>query len=432
MDERIILQALADQREEINLQQKKVLCSRKEETLFEWNSNLAQVVIGVRRSGKSTLCHKVFRDKGVRYGYVDFDDDRLAGLQVKDLNTVLSCIYQLYGTDVQYLFMDEIQNVDGWYLFVNRLLRQSMHVVLTGSNAKLLSGELATHLTGRYNEIRLFPFSFNEYLEYNGVDLVNVTTKAEAERKVALDRYLLEGGMPELIHMQNERSKRIYVEGLVETIIQKDIAVRYKIRNIEGLRRLANHLINNTCQVIDYQTLVEISGIKSENTVRKYINYLSQAFLIQKIQKFSYKSKERICNEKCYVVDAGFIANRENSLLGKNVGWRLENVVYTEIRRRYLSQADDVYYYKQDARRKEVDFVICHQGKVQELIQVAYSLSNPDTYKREMNALVQVADVLRCNYLTIVTLDASHKVKYEGKEIRVCNAIEWLCNVSTH
>ncbi len=427
MDERIILQALADQREEINQPQKKVLCSRKEETLFEWDSNLAQVVIGIRRSGKSTLCHKVLRDKGVRYGYVDFDDDRLAELRVEDLNTVLSCIYQLYGTDIQYLFMDEIQNVDGWYLFVNRLLRQSMHIVLTGSNAKLLSGELATHLTGRYNEIRLFPFSFNEYLKYNNIDSVGITTKAEAERKAALDRYLLEGGLPELIHMRNERNKRIYVEGLVETIIQKDIAVRYKIRNVDGLRRLANHLINNTCQVIDNKTLVEISGIKSENTVRKYVSYLAQAFLIQKIQKFSYKSKERICNEKSYVIDAGFIFNRENSLLGKNIGWRLENVVYTEIRRRYLSQADDVYYYKQDARSKEVDFIICHQGQVQELIQVAYGISDQSAYKREMNALVQVADILRCNYLTVVTSDASHEVKYGGKIIRVCNAIEWLC-----
>lgn len=429
MDEKVILQVLAEQKEELLLQKKMNLCTRKEETLFEWESNMAQVVIGVRRSGKSTLCHKVLLDKGVQYGYVNFDDDRLAKIKVEDLNTVLNCVFQLYGTDILYLFLDEVQDVEGWHLFVNRLLRQGLHIVLTGSNAKLLSGELATHLTGRYNEIRLFPFSFHEYAEYANVDLQGLTTKSDAERKIALDKYLLEGGMPELMRMKNERSKRIYVEGLVETIIKKDIAVRYKIRNIEGLRRLANHLINNNCQVIDYPGLVEVCALKSENTIRKYADYLSQAYLVQKVQKFSYKSKERICNEKIYVVDNGFIANRENNLFGNNIGWRLENTVYTEIRRRYLSQAEDVYYYKAESRGKEVDFVICRQGQVEELVQVAYTVSSPDTFKREIDALIHVSDRLHCNNLTLVTMDESRIVEQNGKSIRICNAIEWLCSL---
>lgn len=429
MDEKVILQVLAEQKEELLLQKKMNLCTRKEEALFEWESNMAQVVIGVRRSGKSTLCHKVLLDKGVQYGYVNFDDDRLAKIKVEDLNTVLNCVFQLYGTDILYLFLDEVQDVEGWHLFVNRLLRQGLHIVLTGSNAKLLSGELATHLTGRYNEIRLFPFSFHEYAEYANVDLQGLTTKSDAERKIALDKYLLEGGMPELMRMKNERSKRIYVEGLVETIIKKDIAVRYKIRNIEGLRRLANHLINNNCQVIDYPGLVEVCALKSENTIRKYVDYLSQAYLVQKVQKFSYKSKERICNEKIYVVDNGFIANRENNLFGNNIGWRLENTVYTEIRRRYLSQAEDVYYYKAESRGKEVDFVICRQGQVEELVQVAYTVSSPDTFKREIDALIHVSDRLHCNNLTLVTMDESRIVEQNGKRIRICNAIEWLCSL---
>lgn len=426
MDERVILQVLAEQKEELAQQKNSALCSRKEEALFEWDSSMAQVVIGVRRSGKSTLCHKVLREKGVKYGYVNFDDDRFANMQVSDLNMVLNCLYQLYGTDITYLFMDEVQDVDGWYLFVNRLLRQSMHIVLTGSNAKLLSGELATHLTGRYNEIRLFPFSFHEFAEYSQVDLYGITTKADAERKIVLNRYLTEGGMPELLRMKSDRNKRIYIEGLIEAIISKDIAVRHKIRNVEGLRRLANHLINNTCQTIDYSGLVEICGIKSENTIRKYVDYLAQAYLIQKVQKFSYKSKERICNEKVYVVDNGFIANRENNLLGKNIGWRLENAVYTELRRRYLSQADDVYYYKEDSRDKEVDFVICRQNQVEELIQVAYTVSSADTFKREMDALAHVAKKLQCNRLTLITLDESQEVEYAGRHVHIFNAIEWL------
>lgn len=159
---------------------------------------MAQVVIGVRRSGKSTLCHKVLLEHGIRYGYVNLDDDRLLGMKAEDLNTVLSCVYQLYGTDIPYLFLDEIQDVDGWHLFVNRLLRSKMRIFVTGSNAKLLSSELATHLTGRYNEIRLFPFSLAEYCTFHQIDTSSITTKADASRKSAFKDYIVTGGFPEL------------------------------------------------------------------------------------------------------------------------------------------------------------------------------------------------------------------------------------------
>ena len=157
MDEKLILQVLAEQKEYVENYQPSKWVDRNEERLFEFDSTLAQVIIGVRRSGKSTLCHKVLLEHQVKYGYANFDDDRLAKLRVEDLNTVLSCIYQIYGTDIKYIFLDEVQDVEGWHLFVNRLLRTNLHVVVTGSNAKLLSGELATHLTGRYNEIHLSP-----------------------------------------------------------------------------------------------------------------------------------------------------------------------------------------------------------------------------------------------------------------------------------
>ena len=149
IDEKIILQVLTEQREDIKSYKPQKWVTRMEESLFEFDTTMAQVVIGVRRSGKSTLCHKVLLEHGIRYAYVNFDDYRLANMEVTDMNTVLSCVYQLYGTDIPYLILAEIQDVDGWYLFVNRLLRTSRHIFVTGSNAKLLSGELATHLTGR-------------------------------------------------------------------------------------------------------------------------------------------------------------------------------------------------------------------------------------------------------------------------------------------
>ena len=170
IEERIVLQVLAEQRDEILGFNPSEWVSRREESLFEFDSYMAQVVIGVRRSGKSTLCHKVLLEHGIRYGYVNLDDDRLLGIKAEDLNTVLSCVYQLYGTDIPYLFLDEIQDVDGWHLFVNRLLRSKMRIFVTGSNAKLLSNELTTHLTGRHHKITLFPFSFEEYALVKEVD----------------------------------------------------------------------------------------------------------------------------------------------------------------------------------------------------------------------------------------------------------------------
>ena len=367
IEEKIILQVLAEQKEYVENYKPENWVSRSEEQLFEFDSTLAQVVIGVRRSGKSTLCHKLLLEHKANYGYANFDDDRLARLQVEDLNTVLSCIYQIYGTDINYIFLDEIQDVDGWHLFVNRLLRTNLHVVVTGSNAKLLSGELATHLTGRYNEIRLFPFSFREYCAFHKVDMRGITTKAEADRKRAFMEYINNGGFPE---MQNMRNKRGYVQSLMEAIVSKDIQQRFKIRNVDALRKIANHLINNVCQEVNYDSLSEMFGI-TDQTAKKYVDYLRQAFLVQLLMKHSFKSKERIRNVKAYIVDPGLQNNRENAFAAENIGWRLENVVYIELLRRCCSDFLDVFYYKSTPRSKEVDFVVCNQNKAVERIQVA-------------------------------------------------------------
>lgn len=396
--------------------------NRHEERLFEFNSTLAQVVIGVRRSGKSTLCHKVLLEHGVKYGYANFDDDRLAKLQAEDLNTVLSCIYQAYGTDIQYIFLDEVQDVEGWHLFVNRLLRTNLHIVVTGSNAKLLSGELATHLTGRYNEIHLFPFSFHEYCNFHKIDTNSITTKADAERKRAFMDYISNGGFPE---MQNIRNKRGYVQSLIEAIVSKDIQRRFNIRNVDALRKIANHLINNVCQEVKYDKLAELLG-PSDTTTKKYVDHLRQAFLIQMLTKHSFKSKERIRNVKAYIVDSGLQNNRENSFAPENTGWRLENVVYMELLRRCSNDFLDVYYFKASSRSKEVDFVVCNQDKAVELIQVAYDIDNGKTFKRETSALVNASAALHCDKLTLITMTSTRDVVVENKSIRIYSAIEWL------
>ena len=422
IDEKIILQVLAEQQEEIKSYKPQKWVARKEESLFEFDTTMAQVVIGVRRSGKSTLCHKVLLERGIRYGYVNLDDDRLANMEVVDLNTVLSCVYQIYGTDVPYLVLDEIQDVDGWYLFVNRLLRTNLHIFVTGSNTKLLSGELATHLTGRYNEIHLYPFSFSEYCQYHQIDTQSITTKADAERKRAFMDFIHDGGFPE---MQGLRNKRAYVKSLIEAILRKDIQKRFKIRNIEVLRKIAHHLINNACQEVNYDSLSKVLGI-ADKTVKKYVDYLSQAFLIQLLTRHSFKSTVRIRNQKAYIVDTGLQGNRDNALAPENLGWRLENMVYIELLRRCAHDFWDVYYHKPSPRAKEIDFVVCDQDKAIELIQVAYEIDSQKAYDRETSSLVKASETLLCNNLTLITFSPTRDVEIEGKTIHIVSALDWL------
>lgn len=420
--EKTIIQVLAEQKEYMDGYQPDGWVTRREEQLFELDSTLAQVVIGVRRSGKSTLCHKVLLEHNVKYGYANFDDDRLANLQVEDLNTVLSCIYQIYGTDIKYIFLDEIQDVDGWHLFVNRLLRTNLHVIVTGSNAKLLSGELATHLTGRYNEIRLFPFSFREYCDFHHIETNGLTTKIEAGIKRAFMEYVTDGGFPEL---QNIRNKRGYVQSLLEAIVSKDIQQRFRIRNVDTLRKIANHLINNVCQEINYGNIAETMGV-TDQTVKKYVDFLRQAFLVQILNKHSFKSKERIRNAKAYIVDPGLQNNRDNSFAAENIGWRLENVIYIELLRRCTNDFLDIYYYKESPRSKEVDFVVCNQDKAVELIQVAYDIDNQKTFYRETSSLIKASSKLHCDNLTLIAFTQTRDEEIEGKCIKILSATDWL------
>lgn len=422
VEEKIILQVLSEQREEKNSFDTASWVARREESLLELESPLAQIVIGVRRSGKSTLCHKVLIEHNINYAYANLDDDRLASMKTEDLNTLLSCIYQIYGTDIKYLFLDEIQNVEGWHLFVNRLLRSKMRIIVTGSNAKLLSGELATHLTGRYNEIRLFPFSFSEYCHFHHIDIKSITTKAAAERQQAFAQYMIDGGFPELQSLNNKRG---YVQSLIEAILIKDIQYRYQVRSTDALRKIAHYLISNSCQLVNYGELASLLGV-SDKTVKKYVEYLQQAFLIQLLTKHSFKSKQRIHNEKSYIVDIGIQNNRENSMAAENMGWRLENIVFIELMRRCAPQFLDIYYYKPTSRAKEVDFVICNQNKAIELIQVAFDISSPKAYQRETSSLIKASRELKCDQLTLISFNDTKEVNIDGKKINICSALDWL------
>ena len=357
---------LSDQREELTNRHWKNIVTREEEKEINLNSPLAQVVIGVRRSGKSTLCSKVMLESGLPFGYINFDDDRLGKLTVDAFDTLLRALYQLNG-DFNHLFLDEVQNIEGWELFVNRMLRQGMHMLITGSNANLLSGELATHLTGRYHQIELMPFSFQEYCSCKDVNTSSYTTKAIALRDKALNDYLFTGGFPELL-LLSEAEQGDYVRSLVQTIVEKDIAKRYKLRYAQTLMDVANQVLDEFSQEHSFATVQKKHNLRSPNTAKKYLQYLQNAYLVLALPRFSLKSSERRSVHKYYAIDPAMIAKRDKALMTESLGLRLENMIAVELKRR--AAIDEQIYYFRKVREYEVDFVRVKGTQVQELIQL--------------------------------------------------------------
>ena len=421
VDKRIIEQVLAEQYEELVALRKMELCPRAEEKLVDLDSNLAQVIIGVRRSGKSTLCFNVLKSLNEKFAYVNFDDERFSELQTSDLNTILEGLYKIYG-DFNYLFLDEIQNIEGWHLFVNRLLRQRMHVIVTGSNAKLLSGELATHLTGRNDQIELYPFSFAEWCLCKKVDTLSKTTKAEALRRAAFDDYLKQGGFPELIHKNN---KTRYVGNLVSNILKRDIEQRHKIMYTEAFEQLAHHLMNISPVTIVESELAETVGLKSSHTINNYIAFLKEAYLLIGVKKYSTKSRQRVRAEKVYPIDVAVMDGRPDAFAGENVGWRLETIVCIELLRRNRPIDRDVYYYK-SAGGYEADFVVCRNNIVEEIYQVSYDISKEKTRKREIRGLLAAAKETKCDNLYLITDFHREDLTVEDKLIKIVPAHDWL------
>ena len=416
---------LSDQREELTNRHWKNIVTREEEKEINLNSPLAQVVIGVRRSGKSTLCSKVMQESGLPFGYINFDDDRLGKLTVDAFDTLLRALYQLNG-DFNHLFLDEVQNIEGWELFVNRMLRQGMHMLITGSNANLLSGELATHLTGRYHQIELMPFSFQEYCSCKDVNTSSYTTKAIALRDKALNDYLFAGGFPELL-LLSEAEQGDYVRSLVQTIVEKDIAKRYKLRYAQTLMDVANQVLDEFSQEHSFATVQKKHNLKSPNTAKKYLQYLQNAYLVLAMPRFSLKSSERRSVHKYYAIDPAMIAKRDKALMTESLGLHLENMIAVELKRR--AAIDEQIYYFRKVREYEVDFVRVKGTQVQELIQVTYDFTQPRTklYNREVGNLVKASNVLHCDNLTLVVMYGEPGDIVEGgKTIHCVLATDWL------
>ncbi|MEK7672018.1 MAG: ATP-binding protein, partial [Bacteroidota bacterium] len=365
----------------------------------------ALAILGARRCGKSTFAISLLSDTS--FGYVNFDDERLIGLKPEDLDKVMEAFHDLYG-DPQYLVFDEIQNVRGWELFINRL-RRTKRVIITGSNSRMLSGELATHLTGRHIAVTLFPFSFREFLLYKSVRLEKdavYSTRKVSEIKRLLQEYIEKGGFPECHRFGREMAKRIYGD-----ITEKDIIGRHEIRYKRTFREILSYLANNVSAEMTFRKLANTFGIKDQHTVKNYLDYAFESYLFFTLERFSFKLKQRfISPKKMYLIDTG-ILNAVSLSSSKDRGKVIENLVAVELsrKRHYLTDELEIYYWK-DHQQREVDFVVKNGKKVAQLLQVCYDPSDTATREREVRSLVRASDELRCGNLTVITWD------HEGKE----------------
>jgi len=407
---RNLKKAIQEQKLELERLLAEKMLERSPMKKVEVNSPLAQAVVGMRRSGKSVVCRKAMKDSTIAFGYVDFDDEVLAKIDAAELDDVLQIVYDVYGNVNHFLF-DEIQNVEGWHLFVNRLLRGGKHVVITGSNARLLTDDLATHLTGRHIPLSVFPFSYAEYCAWNGGD------SYEAWKK-----YFFDGGLPETFALSDQRG---YVSALYNSILSKDILGRRKVRNAQRFIDAAYVLMQQFSREVSYDALAQKAGVSSAHTMQTYMGYLVESYLVSLVRRYSAKPVERIRNEKLYVADPAFISYF-TGVLGSDeeLGWRLENIVYLELLRRRADDDAEIFYYKDQTC--DIDFCRVRHGKIVQFVQVAYTIGGDKTRKREIEPLFSVARKTGCTNLLIVTDHERETISEGGFVVEVVPAREWL------
>ncbi|MEF8879977.1 MAG: ATP-binding protein [Candidatus Thermoplasmatota archaeon] len=426
MDVEEIKRIITDQKEEISYIYKnekiieRKIPVKKLKTYLKHPNILA--ILGPRRCGKSIFSTMMYKDK--EYGYINFDDERIANLSTKELNLVLQAFYELYGQDTEYLILDEIQNIKNWEKFVNRL-RRTKKVIITGSNSQLLSGELSTHLTGRHIDFTLYPFSFNEYLTFHNKKFSNkdfYSTKKTAEIKNNLKKYMKYGGYPEVYKFGKKMLARTY-----EDVIHKDILLRYNIKNKKTFSEIAKFLVSNFSKEITYKKIKDVSKIKNVHTIKNYVDYLTNAYLIIILERFSFKlKKQTIAPKKVYCIDTGII-NSVAFRFSDNKGRLMENLVCIELLRRksYNKSEFEIYYWK-DHQQREVDFVIKTGQNIKQLIQVTNVSSKEEIEGREITSLIKSAEDLNCKNLLLVTWDLEDEIVEDNMKIRCIPIWKWL------
>lgn len=391
--------------------------------IFEEFANY--VFVGIRRAGKSFLLYQRMQQllaQGVQWDemlYINFEDERLVGMGLEDLNLLLEIHLEMYGKK-PILFLDEIQNIVGWEKFARRIADTKHRVYITGSNAKMLSQDIQTTLGGRYIPVEIYPYSFKEFLTANEVffdevSLQSTEGKSEVLRK--FNDYFNFGGFPESAEFS---AKRDYITSVYQKIFLGDIALRHSVENTFALRVLFKKLAESVKQPLSFTRIANIvssTGAKvGTQTIINYIEYAKDAWLISSIQNIAGKLVEKETNPKYYFIDNGILSL---FLLDGNTSL-LENLVAINLLRKY-GRNDSVFFYNKDI---EVDFYIPDEATA---IQVCYNLNNSeDTFDREVGALLKLSKVLECKRLLVITRDNEQVLSIDDKTIEVIPAWKWL------
>lgn len=372
---------------------------------------MIKLITGPRRVGKSVFALMML--KQTNFAYLNFDDNQL--LNNWDENLVMHTLQEIYP-NYEYLLLDEVQNLKDWDLWVSTLYRRGHNLIITGSNARMLSQEMATVLTGRYIPIMMLPFSLQETLQLHNINLSNIPEEKKAESELLQEEYLHQGGYPEVAKIRT--ISRTYLSTLYDSILLKDIAQRHKIRKTEELYTIAGYLLANFCNLFTTNDLAAEFNMKSVTTTQKYLNYLNEPYLFFYLQRFNNKFKVmKKAARKAYIVDNGFIDN-VGFQLSENKGRLLENQTFIELIRQGYNTETSLFYYH-SRNNKEVDFVTRKGTKIERLIQVCYDLSSEKTRKREIDSLLECAEELHCNNLYIVTYNQEEIIQIGTHQIHI-------------
>lgn len=385
-----------------------------DEVLNWFKDNRVIILTGIRRSGKSTLLKQIMQNKE-NYCYVNFEDERFIDFKAQDFELLNEVLVEVYNNPRTYFF-DEIQNIEKFEIFVRRLQDQGKKVVITGSNASLLSKELGTRLTGRYKAFEIYPFSFNEYLSFKKIEF-NKEWFYATEKKVKLiklfEDYFHNGGFPEYL----KNKDRDYIRTIFENILYRDIIARYSIKKQRVIRELVNILATNISSFFTYNSLKKSLGLSNSITVKEYISYLNNSYLFFELQKFDFSVKRQLNSpKKIYLIDSVF--NQLGLNFSMNRGKILENIVFVQLKRK----GEEIYYY---SNNNECDFVVKEGAKVREILQVCYEL-NDSSKEREIGGLIEAMDKFRLKEAVILTHEQEQELKIKSKSIKVLPVWKWL------
>lgn len=375
------------------------------------SSPMIKLITGPRRVGKSTQALLMLRDKN--FAYLNFDDGNLLSKWDEDL--VMRMLDEVYP-DYEFMMLDEVQNLDGWDMWVSKLYRRGKNLVITGSNAKMLSSEMATVLTGRYVQVEMLPFSFKEFMDWQAARAEGGGERTAEGTTALLDDYMRNGGYPETMAARDMTGSYLYT--LFDAIVWKDVARRHKVRNTPDLSNLAMYLLSNFCNPLSANDITKELGLASASTTTKFMGYLHEPYLFFYLPRYNNKLKlMQKAPRKVYVVDNGFVAAKAFSL-SENLGRMLENQVFTELLHRGYDTEKSLFYYR-SRNDKETDFVVRRGTHIESLIQVCYDMSSPKTEKREVDSIAECAGELGCDNLVIVTRNEERTITKGSHTIRV-------------